>query len=76
MVKKKQIKNKLVLLHAHGQAGPRKTRSYIRFGTFSTRKKAEMEARALKLDGFRIANRNKVLPSKLKGARGLWFVKR
>ena len=72
---KKVKKNKFVLLHGHGQAGPKSTRSYIRFGTFVSRERAEREARSLRLDGFRIARKGRVMPSKLKGAKGLWFVK-
>ena len=64
------------LLHAHGNAGPKGRRSYIKFGTFKTKTAARKEARELDLDGSRIVKSSKVAPSKLKGAKGLYFVRK
>ena len=72
----KTTTKKLVLLHGHGQAGPKGRRSYLKFGNFSTRKRAIQEANDLKLDGYRIAPKSKTVPSKLKGAKGLYYVKK
>lgn len=72
MVKRKSPK--VTLLHAHGNAGPGGKRSYLKFGTFSTRKKALEESEQRNLDRHRIVASSKVKSSKLKGARGLYYI--
>ena len=63
---KKTARN-VVLLHAHGTAGPKGRRSYLRFGTFKTRKAARENAISRRLDGSRIVPQSKVRKTKAKG---------
>ena len=51
---------KIVLLHAHGTAGPKGKRSYLRFGTFRSRKEAIKRAKSMNLDGRRIVPQSKI----------------
>ena len=71
---KKIIIQKYKLLHGHGNAGPNNRRSYIQFGTYKTIAGARKNAREYKLESYRIVPKSKVKPSKLKGARGLYYI--
>jgi len=54
------MKRKIALLHAHGTAGPRGRRSYLKFGTFGSRREAEKEAKSIGLDGARYVPASKL----------------
>lgn len=73
---KKRKEKKFVLLHAHGQAGPNSRRSYLKFGTYSSRKNAVKGSKEYGLNGYRVVPKSKISPSKLKGAKGLYYVKK
>lgn len=64
---------KYKLLHAHGNAGPKGKRSYLQFGTYSTRKAAIKSAKLYRLDSKRIVPISKVSKTSF---RKLYYIKK
>lgn len=59
-------KEKVVLLHRHGEAGTGGRASFLKFGEFKSRREAQKEARERDLDGARFVPKSRVKKTKHK----------